>query len=273
LIEKELAEGFERELFSAALKNLHDTTNPLRVNNFSYSMRELMRHVLHRLAPDEKVLNCAWYKNEIQGKENGITRYQRAFYAVQGGLVDAYVKDTLEIEVKGIHKRLVNAINGLNKYTHIEPETINVPKEQGDTLVKETLNSFAAFLETINTCRKMILDGLWQEIDSAVVDEALKETICEIDALATHHSIDEICTENIVVTSIDHESVYFYVEGSVGCELQWGSNSDVRKGDGALLSESFPFTCDFVSPVTDPEAIECVESSFRVDTSAWYGDD
>lgn len=273
MIEKELAEGFERELFSAALKNLSDDTNPLRLNNFSYSMRELTRHVLHRLAPDENVLKCAWYKNEIQGKENGITRYQRAFYAVQGGLLDAYVKDTFEIEVEGIHQRLVSAINRLSKYTHIEPETFNVPKVQGDALAMDTLTSFATFLETINICRKMILDGLWQEIDSAVVDEALKETICEIDALATHHCIDEICTDSIVVTSIDHEYVYFLVEGSVGCELQWGSNSDVRKGDGALLSESFPFSCDFVSSVTDPEAIECVESSFMVDTSAWYGND
>lgn len=72
-IENKLLPEFEKELFSAAQKNLGDKTNPLRLNNYAYAIRELTRHVLHRLAPDENVIRCSWYKNETD-KANGITR-------------------------------------------------------------------------------------------------------------------------------------------------------------------------------------------------------
>ena len=46
--------GFDCELLSAAFDNLN-TTGPLCINNFSYALRELLCHMLHRLATDEKV--------------------------------------------------------------------------------------------------------------------------------------------------------------------------------------------------------------------------
>lgn len=63
-----LAEGFERELYASALHNLNDLNNKLRLNNFAYVMRELMRHVLNRLAPDHSVTKCIWYTNEINNR-------------------------------------------------------------------------------------------------------------------------------------------------------------------------------------------------------------
>jgi len=84
-IRSSLAKGFETKLFEAALKNLDDRANPLRFNNFAYSVRETVRHVLKRLAHDHEVLRCQWYKNET-GKQDGITRKQRAYFPVQGGL-------------------------------------------------------------------------------------------------------------------------------------------------------------------------------------------
>lgn len=37
-IENRLCEGFDRELLAAAQKNLTDESNPLRLNNYSYTM-------------------------------------------------------------------------------------------------------------------------------------------------------------------------------------------------------------------------------------------
>ncbi|WP_414863271.1 hypothetical protein [Pseudomonas chlororaphis] len=50
------------------MRNLEDKQNKLRFNNFAYAMRELARHVLKRLAPDDKVLKCAWYKTRSPRK-------------------------------------------------------------------------------------------------------------------------------------------------------------------------------------------------------------
>jgi hypothetical protein len=275
-IEKELCDGFERDLFVAAQKNLADKSNPLRLNNYSYAVRELTRHVLHRLAPDDYVVNCPWYKNETD-KEKGITRKQRAYYAVQGGLENLYVENTLGLKVKDIHNHLIRAINSLSKFTHIEPEVFDLPESDIDALVNETSESVYGFLATIRDCRKMIIDSLWEHIDLAVIDETLSETILAIDELVSHHFIDEVYTDNVEIYEINHECIKFRVYGSIGCELQWGSNSDLRRGDGAILPQSFPFICDLISPIDAPEEVESIKGSLDVDTSSWndvrYGQD
>ena len=267
-IEKELCEGFERNLFVAAQNNLADKLNPLRLNNYSYAMRELTRHVLHRLAPDDYVISCQWYNKETD-KEKGITRKQRAYYAVQGGLENSYVDNILGLEVEDIHSRLVKAINNFSKFTHIEPKVFDLPESDIESLVIETTESVYGFLTTIRDCRKMIIDSLWEHIDSAVIDEALRETIIAIDELATHHVIDEVYTDKVEIYEINHEFIKFRAYGTIGCELQWGSNSDLRRGDGAVLPQSFPFACELISPVGAPEEVESIEDSLGVDTSSW----
>lgn len=275
-IEKALAEGFERDLFAASQKNLRDKSNPLRLNNYSYAMRELTRHMLHRLAPDKNVLDCDWYKNETD-KDFGITRRQRAYYAVQGGLLDSYVKDTLNLEVEDIHSDLVKAINKLSKFTHIEAEVFGLPDADVDALVNETTEAVNGFLTTISDCRKLIIDSLWEQIDSAVIDETLRKTIQSIDELATHYFIGEVYTDKVEIYEINNKFIMFRANGSIACELQWGSNSDLKRGDGAVLPQSYPFACELISPVYEPEAIECIEGSLGVDTSSWadvrYGQD
>lgn len=275
-IEKSLDEGFERDLFAAAQKNLLDKSNPLRLNNYSYAVRELTRHVLHRLAPDEHITKCIWYKNETE-KDNGVTRKQRAYYAVQGGLSDSYVRKELGLEVDEIHSNLINAINKLSKFTHIEPKVFDLPETEIDSLVCEITEALHGFFVTINECRKLIIDALWEQLDSAAIDETLRETIQALDELASHHFIDEVYTDKVEISKITHEFILFRANGSIDCELQWGSNSDLKRGDGAVLSQSFPFTCELMSSVHEPELVECVEGSLGVDTSDWtdakYGQD
>jgi hypothetical protein len=269
-IRSELTEGFEKDLFDAAQKNLEDKSNPLRFNNYAYAMRELTRHILHRLAPDGNVTQCVWYKNETD-KEGGITRKQRAYYAVQGGLSSSYIEDILGLEVEEIHRELISVINGLSKFTHIEPGAFDLPEKDVEALVIEVTEAVFYFMVTINDCRKLVIDRLWEHIDSAVVNETLRETIVEIDELASHSYIDAIYTDDVRIVEINHESIIFIAEGSIECVLQWGSNSDLRRGDGAVLPVSFPYRCELSSPIHAPQAIELEEGTLGVDTSSWHG--
>lgn len=268
-IEKKLTTSFEQELFAATLKNLGSIDNPLRLNNFAYAMRELVRHILKRLAPDESILQCPWYTNETD-KENGITRKQRAYYAVQGGLSDAYIHDVLDIEVAHIHSKLIKAIDKLNKFTHIEPNTFNLPQTEVEEYANATIKSIYDFLILIDICRNEIIERLSQEIDSATVDKILKETIDALDVLASHHYIDEIYTEDIKIQIINHECIKFCVMGTLGCELQWGSNGDIRRGDGHVMRKSFSFECEFISFIEEPDSIEIIEDSLGIDTRTMY---
>ena len=267
-IKNRLPEGFERKLFLAAIGNLEDKANPLRFNNFAYATRELTRHVLKRLAPDQNVMGCNWYIEET-GKEKGVSRRQRLYYAVQGGLSDDFVQNQLNIDVLNIHKALRDAINKLSKHTHIEEATFNTGKTQVDKMVEETIAAIYEIFNTMDDCRNSLVSALWEYIDSSLIDTALSETITSIDKLATHHSIEEIYTDKVYISEIDTNFVYFMAEGSIGCELQWGSNSDLRRGDGATVEESFPFHCKLWSPVDEPTNISTDENALCVDTTSW----
>lgn len=264
-IKTELKSQFENQLFDACLQNLKDTENPLRLNNFAYAMRELTRHILKRLAPDECVLQCPWYTNETQD-DNGITRKQRSYYAVQGGLTDSYINDTLELDVKEIHKDLNNAIRRLSKFTHIEPTSFNLSNDEVDTFVTETFEAVFNFLVLIDECREMIISNLWEQVQSTTIDEVLRETILEIDELCSHHFIDEVYTDSIRIHEINNQNVIFHASGIIGSQMQWGSNSDLRNDIGHVERETFPFTCSLLSPVEEPDMIEVIEHSLVVDT-------
>lgn len=137
-----LAKGFESDVFEAAMRNLSDLANPLRFNNFSYAARETVRHVLYRMAPDPHVMACCWYRKE-RGQQGGVTRRQRAYYAVQGGLSDEFVKQSLDLDTDEMISTLLERIDSLSKFTHIQlqPECFALPLEEVDRLVALTLGA------------------------------------------------------------------------------------------------------------------------------------
>jgi len=269
IIDKVLIAGFEKRLFKAAVFNSKNSRNPLRLNNFCYALRELIRHVLHRLAPDKEVHKCSWYKSET-GKKGGITRKQRAIYAVQGGLSDEYIKNELELEPDETHSLLVKSINKLSKYTHIEESCFDLPNMQVEEIINSSIEILEEFFWLIDESRAKIIEKLWEQIDNAVIDEVLLETIQALDELASHHYIDEVYTDKVEITSISSGCVNFSAKGSIGCELQWGSNSDVKKGDGLVMPKSFDFVCSLFASVDVPNDVEAESDSLCVNTKDWH---
>ena len=271
-----LTEGFERALYVSAHQNLKDLDNKLRLNNFAYGMRELMRHVLSRLAPNDSVTKCIWYKNETD-KPLGISRRQRANFAVQGGLCDEYVRDVLKLETENIHGTLIKAIKELSRLTHVEEGVFGLSEPYVTARVLETEKAFAELCSTIDSCREEIIQALWVEIDQAVIYQAISETITAIDEISAHHSIEDVYLHEIEIIGLSHDRITFQASGSITAGLQWGSNSDVRRGDGLLGKESFPFTCIIWSPVDDPPGVQMEDDGLHVDTSSWtdvyYGQD
>ncbi|WP_415262725.1 hypothetical protein [Pseudomonas chlororaphis] len=158
------------------MRNLEDKQNKLRFNNFAYAMRELAQHVLKRLAPDDKVLKCAWYRNGIPKKDNGITRVQQAVYATQGGLSNHYVQKHLGLDPKTEHRALQVAIDKLSKYTHVEPNTFDLSTETVDSLVAETLDSLERLAVAIVECRGLITGRLYTAIHDGTIEQVTSPT-------------------------------------------------------------------------------------------------
>jgi len=267
-----LATAFERDLFAAAMLNLAANDNPLRLNNFAYALRELIRHVLVRLAPDDVVLNCQWYENEVQGKKRGVSRRQRVLYAVQGGLSDSFVEQTLCVDIATTHTKLRDAIDRLSKYTHIQPEVFNVEGAEVGEMAREVLSAVTDLFELIAKSRDQLIRAYEEQLDQAVIDAAIYETILEVDEICTHHTIEEVYTDTFEVAAIGTDYVTYVASGTITCELQWGSNGDMARGDGIQMQQAFPFTCTLRSPIEDPSEIESVESSLVVDTTSWHAE-
>lgn len=262
---------FERDLYEAACLNLQDRRNKLRFNNFAYAMRELAGHTLARLAPDSEVQECCWWEEKAKGVVPQVTRIERAVYATQGGLSNFYVGMRLGLDFAKSHVELRDAIKRLSDYTHIKPKVFGMRDEEIDQLAAETTEAVAGLMDSIQKCRAAVADRLSDAITDAAIQQVLGESLDAVDELATHYFVEEVYVDSHEVIGITAEAVHFRANGTIGVTLQWGSNSDVRNGDGMEMDKSFNFTCELTceTPDPDPDTLEYVENSVMVDTGDW----
>ena len=133
----------------------------------------------------------------------------------------------------------------------------------------DMLSTFNDLFATAAQTRQAIVNPIQEGLDATAVDALLAETIQAVDELATHHSIEEVYVGELAVTSLTSAAVTYRASGTLAVGLQWGSNSDVRKGDGAELDQSFPFTCEIVLPIDEPWYLALAATTYSVQTERW----
>ena len=275
-IEELLKSNFQIELLTAATENLKDKTNKLQLNNYAYSMRELSRHMLKSLAPNEDVLTCSWYRNET-GKKNDVSRGERIKYAIQGGLDNTFVdNEIIEIEyLNELKTEITKSIAILNKYTHINEESFNMDNEDINKISNKVNKAFIKFAETINECRDIIISKLEDKISNEFIEHTMSESITEIELMSTHSQVEYIIPVHIKIIKIESaNSIIIEVEGNVGVRLQYGSDGDQRRGNGAVMNNSFPFSSTLEAKVGKKLKYSNVTiASFEVNTDSWYGEE
>lgn len=264
-----LLDGFEKELLDSAFVNLL-TPNPLRLNNFAYALRELTRHVLHRLAPDDELQQCQWFFPD-KTSSTGITRKHRIKFAIQGGLSDFYVKKKLCIdEIEEVSSELIVIINRLSGFTHIEEATFKSSIEDTERTADECLSATLDFVNKIDELRVKVADKLFDDINNVLIDRINSESVVELMELSTHQYIEEITAENISVVKIGVSSMEMHVDGRIGATLMYGSSSDRRKGDGVEIPISFPVYSEMEVLFKQPLGSAINLNQFSVDISSWY---
>ena len=135
--------------------------------------------------------------------------------------------------------------------------------------MEDSVSATAAFLDTLEDCRKAVFTPVAAALDNAAVDVIMSDSLIEVDELATHFSLDDVYVEDITVAAIGAHTLTYVVAGSAEVTLQWGSNLDLHAGDGAEASQSFPFRCELTVPVEAPWDLRRAQSKCLVDTSAW----
>lgn len=266
---KDLAnDQFMGDALESAAKVLGDETNPLRLNLFAAAIRMLFEHVMGALAPDNEVEACDWYKPE-SGQTKPVRR-QRIQYWLQGGLSDEFLLSELNIDPSPLRDRLLRAFNNLSKHVHGRSTTVIQSIAEQNAEAEAGIAAVRALLEAYHECRAALIEPLVQSLDDAAVDALISETILSVDELASHHSVDEVCCEHTEVMSIGAHFIHYKASGTVSVTLQWGSNSDMARGDGAELEEGFPFDCEFEVPIDDPRDLSNATVTSGVDTSSWF---
>lgn len=269
-----LATDFEHQMLDAAINNIEDTVSPIRFNNFAYVVRELIRHILERLAPDQDVLATSWFKPEDPEKPKMITRIQRMKYAVQGGLYDSFVEKTLDIDVTDVTRSFKKAIDKLSKYTHINPETFGVDEEEVEKNLHSLLISFKALFLLINETKQKYDHHLVDLIDKEVLEQMYYDTINEVDILSTHSTVEGYTINDIDVDDVDLNNVSCMVSGSVEVRLQYGSDGDQRRGDGMVMYKEFPFKSTISARIDETLGEFKIDTdSLEVNTDSFYGYD
>ncbi|PZO41932.1 MAG: hypothetical protein DCF19_08685 [Pseudanabaena frigida] len=266
-IEEYLVTKFEKSLFKASISYLSNSNDPLRFNSFAYSMRELYRHVLSRLSPEDQVIKCDWFniKDSNEGKS---TRKQKLMYAIQGGLANAYVIDELGIEVDDFWLKIKDSQDLLSKYTHVNEDTFDISSEDCDKFSVQILESLWTIFKAISDTRHEIICQLYHQISDEMIDTFVSNTMSEIDILSTHSYIDSVDIEEYKIIDIDSKKIYFFGNGNVCVSLNYGSSRD----EPTELQDEFPFEVNFFSPVNDLKSIQINPEEIFIDTSSWFGD-
>lgn len=273
-IKKILASKFERELFDASMNCLKDKTNKLRLNNFAYSLRELSRHFLHNLSPEENVKNCAWF--EIETQDGKPTRAQRIKYAIQGGISDEILEEW-DFDVAELKEKIVDIkkiIDKLSKFTHINEDVFDLKHEIVDSLSTEVLETFKSFVETIESYRedlKRFLDGT---IEDHMISSVVSNFFENVDTLATHYSLNYCEVSDYFISEINDQEIIVDVSGNISVTLEYGSRRERNEGDGLDLEEDFPFETKIRYEIEEDFPSNNYEiDDYDADTSAWYGED
>lgn len=264
-IERCLATEFEQKLFKAALDFLDQDDNPLKFNAFAFSLRELFRHVMERLAPDEMVKKCSWFVQDANIQEGRLTRFQRFKYAVQKGLSDEFTKTDLSIELEKTWPDVKSSIDALSKLTHVGPETFDLDGDEGQRRVKDAIEALWMIFAAIEHVSSKLEQSLHHHIDQAVVATSLRETNAQIDILSSNSIIEGTEISSWEITAINARTIEFSGEGTAYISMEWG-----RDDDHAQLNDEYPFIFSGYATVDQPMKPIVEAEGIQIDTSDWY---
>lgn len=266
-----LKRGFEQDLFKAAIANVDDENNKLRLNNFAYAMRELIRTVLERLAPDDEIVNAPWFEPNDKDKPDKVTRTQRIKYAIQGWLSDEFITETLGIDHSENDKQLRKSIDVLSKYTHVTPLTFGMSSVDVTKCVLNVLLQMQCFLMDVAEAHAQIRNAAMECIDEEMIEEFYINTQDDLDIMATHYEVLSYVVTGITPKSKDDGKIILDVSGFVNVRHQYGSAGDMRRGDGFEMEARYPFSSQLIASYKNREGdVHIVDKTMDIDTNSFY---
>lgn len=265
-IESYLTTDFEKKLFSASVAYLENNDDPLRINSFAYSLRELIRNIFERRAPEDKVKSCSWFKKET---ENGKpSRKQRYIYCVQGGLDHKFVKEELSMDILEPWKEIKETIDSLSKFTHVNDSTFDITDAECEKLSEEALGILLSIFNMVEETRSELHSELSSHIDSELMSTFVSNSMPDIDVLSHSSYVEHSEVTDYELLDIDNRELTFRGEGNAHV-----SQNDGKGEDACEINEEYPFEFTGSSSVAKPYDLSIPPECISIDVSSWFGDE
>lgn len=258
-----LETDFEKELFVASLRNYASHGNPLRFHNFSFSMRELVLHVIQRKAPPKQVKKVSWYERESDKHE--VTRRQQLKYCAQSNISDTYLGEAALEHINECISDFLDNFVFFNKYTHITEKYFHVSQQSFFQDAKEVIEIAKKSLNKLEEVKAIVIEHLEEKVRNAVISTAVSAIPDSLSILANHVYIEHTEVDEIECTGIDEQFIYVVAKGNVYVTQEYGPKDDLLD-----MSECYPFTLNMKSHVENPDEFTVEANELNVDTSSWY---
>ena len=193
-----------------------------------------------------------------------VTRRQRATYATQGGFPDEYVA-SLGVDIEDLHNEAIDAIETLNKATHVRPQTIQKDPGAVDAFVAEALGALEGLLISFSECRSAVQNALEKSVYESMMNALVTENFDTISLLSGRgYEVDLwIDDDEVEVVSLSAEKVLVRFSGIAPVTMHYGP-----KNDAAEISHDFPFWMIFEAKVEKPTEMKLIDHFF--DDSGWF---
>ena len=170
-----------------------------------------------------------------------MSRKDQVRYSIQGDFSNEFMEE-LDFDIEEITEELYKSYQELSRYTHITEKTFHTLssrqiKDEGRRLLQ-------LFIKIIEF-RRDITSKIEDTINDDIFNEFIKDTLNEVDCLATHHHYEDVEVEELHIQNIEGTKIVFNILGTVYIELQYGSDSDVRNDMGSVEDMDFPFNGEF----------------------------
>lgn len=254
-------------MYDNARSILDATDNPLRFAFSALALRELFREYFAIAAPDEAIQSCCWWT----ASDGKVTRRDRLKFLIFSYVEPNVFPDSYVGKVDDVCADFVERIDALCQTLHITRDELTKAESEQREGIDCTIETFRRALNLIAEFHEELRDKLETMLTEALDEEfVLGPAFDDLDTLSTHTRPTGVWDTEVEISDIDNEFVYFKGSGSIFCDLQYGSDGDVSRGDGAAFESSFPFTFEGRAPVDDPRAVRVSRESIEMDTSDYY---
>lgn len=115
------------------------------------------------------------------------------------------------------------------------------------------------------------MNAVYNAVDKDMINKFYMETYNEIDMLATHHEVLSYTVTSQKEVDKNNETITIQADGVVNARLQYGSDGDIRRGDGYETQMDFPFTSEFVVNYKNQNGNIYIESAeIKVDNNSFF---